>query len=133
MMQKGYTIGGNLTWASFNLKNANPNNVPAFNTPEWSTNVTFGNANIGDGFGFNIAWHWQDSFDWYGTFNGMRPGRIDAYSLIDLQVNKKIPGLHSTVKLGASNILNHKVYTAYGSPTIGGIYYMSVTFDSLFK
>jgi iron complex outermembrane receptor protein len=133
MMQKGYTLGGNLTWASFNLRNANPSNVPAFNTPEWSTNLTFGNSNVGNGFGFNIAWHWQDAFDWYGTFNGTRPGRIDAYSLIDLQVNKKIPNLHSTIKLGASNLLNHQVYTAYGSPTIGGIYYISVTFDSLLK
>lgn len=133
MMPKGYILGGNLTWASFNLRNANASNVAAFNTPEWSTNVTFGNSNVGKGVGFNIAWHWQDAFNWYGTFNGTRPGRIDAYSLIDLQVNKKIPQLYSTIKLGASNLLNHQVYTAYGSPTIGTIYYISFTFDSLFK
>ena len=133
MMEKGYTLGGNLTWASFNLQNANPSNIAAFNTPEWSTNMSFGNSDIKNGYGFNIMWHWQDAFDWYGTFNGTRPGRIDAYSLVDLQFNKKLPKIGSTIKIGASNLFNHQVYTAYGSPTIGGIYYVSYTFDSLFK
>lgn len=133
LLQKGYSLGGNLTWASFNLKNANPSNIPAFNTPEWSTNLSFGNSDVHNGFGFNVNWHWQDSFDWYGTFNGTRPGRIDAYSLVDLQFNKKLRKQHSTIKLGASNLFNHQVYTAYGSPAIGGIYYISYTFDSLFK
>lgn len=133
MMSNGYTLGSNLTWASFNLRNANPSNIAAFNTPEWSTNFSFGNSNVGKGYGFNLTWHWQNSFDWYGTFNGTRPGRVDAYSLIDLQFNKKLPKMHSTIKLGASNLLNHRVYTAYGSPVIGGIYYVSYTFDSLFK
>jgi iron complex outermembrane receptor protein len=133
MMRKGYTLGGNLTWSSFNLGDANASNVAAFNTPEWSTNVTFGNSNVADGFGFNLAWHWQDAFDWYGTFNGTRPGRIGAYSLIDLQFNKKLPNINSTIKLGASNLLNNRVYTAYGSPTIGAIYYISFVFDSLIK
>ncbi len=133
MMKKGYTLGGNITWATFNLRNANPSNIAAFNTPEWSTNLQFGNSNIHKGIGFNITWHWQDAFDWYGTFNGTRAGRIDAYSLVDAQINKKIGALNSTIKLGASNIFNHRVYTAFGSPAIGGIYYISYTFDSLLK
>jgi len=133
IMPEGYTLGSNITWASFNLRDANPGNIAAFNTPEWSTNFSFGNPNVTKGFGFNLTWHWQDAFDWYGTFNGTRPGRIDAYSLVDLQFNKKIPKMNATIKLGASNLFNHQIYTAYGSPTIGGIYYLSYTFDSLFK
>lgn len=133
MMQKGYTIGGNLTWSSFNLRNANPNNIAAFNTPEYSTNLTFGNSDVYKGFGFNVAWHWQDAFDWYGTFNGMRPGRIDAYSIVDLQINKKLPQAKSMIKIGASNIFNNQVYQSYGSPSIGALYYVSVIFDGLLK
>ena len=82
-------------------------------------------------FGFNIAWHWQDAFLWYGPFNGMRPGPISAYSLVDFQINKKIPKANAMVKIGASNILNEQVVTAYGSPTIGGVYYVALTFDDL--
>ena len=133
MLQKGYTAGGNITYASFNLQEANPNNIAAFNTPRYTTNVTFGNSNAYKGFGFNLAWHWQDAFDWYGTFNGTRPGRINAYSLVDLQLNKKLPKAKSTVKLGASNLFNNRVYQAYGSPAVGVIYYASLTFDELFK
>lgn len=132
-LPKGYTLSGNLTWAEFNLMNANPNNIPAFNTPKFTTNLGFGNANVFKNFGFNINWHWQDAFDWYGTFNGNRPGRIGAYSLVDLQVNKKIPSIHSTIKLGGSNVLNNRIYQAFGSPYVGALYYVSIVFDGLLK
>jgi outer membrane receptor protein involved in Fe transport len=133
MAEKGYQIGGNITWASFNLLDANPNNVPAFNTPEYSANMTFGNPNVYHNYGFQLSWHWQDAFDWYGTFNGMRPGRINAYSLLDLQFNKKLPKVNGIIKIGGSNILNHQIYQSFGSPQIGAIYYVSFTFDGLLK
>ncbi|MGL6267415.1 MAG: TonB-dependent receptor domain-containing protein, partial [Chitinophagaceae bacterium] len=133
MMKKGYTIGGNFTWAAFNLKEANPNNIPAFNTPKYSSNLNLGNSNAFNGFGFNLSWHWQDAFDWYGTFNGNRPGRINSYSLIDLQINKKLEKANTMIKLGASNLLNNKIYQSYGSPTIGAIYYIAFTFEGFTK
>ena len=131
--EKGYTAGGNLTWSSFNLMKANPNNIAQFNTPEYSSNVTFGNSNFYKGIGFDLAWHWQSAFDWYGTFNAMMPGRVNAYSVVDLQFNKKLPKLHTTVKIGSSDLFNTKIYQAYGSPAIGAIYYVSFTFDDLLK
>ncbi|MEJ0034285.1 MAG: hypothetical protein WDO15_29885 [Bacteroidota bacterium] len=48
IMPKSYTIGGNVTYAAFNLHNANPNDIPAFNTPKYRTTVTFGNAKVTD-------------------------------------------------------------------------------------
>ncbi|MES2456155.1 MAG: TonB-dependent receptor [Bacteroidota bacterium] len=129
----GYAVGGNATWSDFNLGEANINNIAQFNTPKYSTNVTFGNANIGDNFGFNAAWHWQSAFDWYGTFNGVRPGRIKAYSMVDLQFNKKIPSVNTTLKIGGSNIFNKYISQAYGSPAVGAIYYVSFLFDSPLK
>ena len=122
-----------LLYASCNLLDANPNNVPAFNTPEYSANMTFGNPNVYRNYGFQLSWHWQDAFDWYGTFNGMRPGRINAYSLLDLQFNKKLPKANGIIKIGGSNILNHQIYQSFGSPQIGAIYYVSFTFDGLLK
>ncbi len=133
IFNKGYNLGGNLTWASFNLRNANPDNIAAFNTPEYSSNLSFRNSNAFKGFGFEIAWHWQSAFDWYGAFAEMMPGRISSYSLFDLQINKKLPKIHSTIKLGSSNIFNKRVYQAYGSPAVGAIYYVAVTFEDLLK
>ncbi len=133
LFDKGYALGGNATLSTINFQKANPNNVAAFNTPKWATNATFGNSDIANGFGFNASWHWQSAFDWYGTFNGTRPGRVNAYSLVDLQVNKRLASLHSTVKIGGSNIFNNRISQAYGSPTIGAIYYVSIVFDDLLK
>jgi iron complex outermembrane recepter protein len=128
-----YTLGGNLTWADFNLQNANPNDIPAFNTPKYRTTVTLSNYKVTDNIGFNLTWKWQDSFDWVGTFNQLRPGRIEAYSLVDAQVSYKVMPIKSTIKFGASNLFNNQVYQAYGSPSIGAIYYVSVIFDQLLR
>ncbi|RYG05488.1 MAG: TonB-dependent receptor [Chitinophagaceae bacterium] len=129
----GYTLGGNATWSAFILGKADASKVAPFNTPKWSTNLTFGNTNVYKNYGFNLNWHWQDSFQWYGPFTGMRPGPVKAYSFVDVQINKKLPSIHSMIKIGGSNILNNKVSTAWGSPAIGAIYYVSVTIEDLLK
>ncbi len=132
-MDKGYSLSGNVTWSAFILGDADANKVAPFNTPKWSTNMSFGNADVYKNFGFNLGWHWQDAFLWYGPFNGMRPGPVNAYSLVDVQINKKLPQAKAMIKIGASNVLNHRVSTAFGSPAIGGVYYISFTIDELLK
>jgi outer membrane receptor protein involved in Fe transport len=91
------------------------------------------NSEVTDNIGFNIAWRWQDAYDWTGTFNQLRPGRIDAYSLVDAQVTYKLLPLKSMVKLGASNLFNKQIYQAFGSPAIGAIYYVSIVFDQMLR
>jgi iron complex outermembrane receptor protein len=132
-LPKNYKLNVNTTFIDFNIKNADPNNIPAFNTPKWKTNVVFGNAKLTDKLGFNLAWHWQDSFDWYGTFTEMRPGKVQAYNLVDAQVSYRIPSLKTIVKVGGSNIGNKYIVQAYGSPAVGGLYYVSLNFDQLFR
>ncbi len=133
LLPRNYTFGGNVTWAEFNLHNANPNDIPAFNTPDFRTTLTFGNSAVTKNIGFNIAWRWQDAFDWTGTFNQLRPGRINAYSIVDVQLSCRLHALKSILKVGASNLFNTHVYQAYGSPSIGGVYYISIIFDELLK
>lgn len=133
LLVKKIYVGGHVTWSEFNMRNANPNNIPAFNTPKFRTAVTAGGENIWKNAGFNLAWRWQEGFDWYGAFNENRPGRIQAYSVVDAQVNYQLPKIHTNIKLGANNLLNHYAYQAYGTPAIGGVYYISLTFDQLTK
>lgn len=133
ILPKSYRLHTNATWTEFNLRDANPNNIPAFNTPSWKTNVTFSNPRLSDNIGFSVAWHWQSAFDWYGTFTGLTPGRIDAYSLFDAQISYKVPKLKTMVKLGAANLTNNYVVQAYGSPAVGGLYYLSLNFDDLLR
>lgn len=132
-LPKNYKLGVNGTWIDFNMREADQNNIPAFNTPKWKTNVMFGNARLTDKIGFNLAWHWQQRFDWYGTFTEMAPGRVRGYSLLDAQVSYRIPSLKTIVKLGGSNITNKYIVQAYGSPAVGGLYYISLNFDQLFR
>ncbi len=132
-LPKSYSINANGTLATFDIRDANPNNVPGFNTPKYKTAVTFGNSKVTENIGFNIAWRWQDAYDWYGTFNQMRPGRINAFSMVDAQVSYKVLPLKSMIKIGANNLFNNQVYQAYGSPSIGAIYYVSLTFDQLLR
>ena len=133
VLPKSYRINANATWSDFNIMDANPSNIPAFNTPTWKTNLIFSNSKITENVGFSVAWHWQSAFDWYGTFTTPLPGRIKAYSLLDAQVSYKIQSLKTIVKLGGSNIINQYVVQAYGSPAVGGLYYVSLNFDELFR
>lgn len=133
LFPKGYSLTANGTWSSFDLEDANPNNIPPFNTPEYRTTVMLGKDVMSHSIGFNVAWRWQDAYDWVGTFNELRPGRIPAHSIVDAQVSYKIPAVSSAVKLGASNLFNNQVYQAYGSPSIGAIYYLSIVFNQSFK
>jgi outer membrane receptor protein involved in Fe transport len=132
-LPKNYLISANLTLATFDIKDANPNNVPGFNTPKYKTAFTFGNSKLTENLGFNVAWRWQDTYEWYGTFNQMRPGTIKAFSVIDAQVSYKLLPMKSMIKIGANNLFNKQVYQAFGSPSIGAIYYVSLTFDQLLR
>ncbi|KAA0991363.1 TonB-dependent receptor [Dyadobacter aurulentus] len=132
-LPRNYKLSGNATWIDFNIGDADKNNIPAFNTPEWKTNVIFGNPRLTDKLGFNIAWHWQAAFDWYGTFTENAPGKVQAYNLLDAQISYRIPSLKTTVKVGGSNITNKYIVQAYGSPAVGGLYYVSLNFDQLFR
>src|SRR5690606_33003208 len=128
-----FMVKANGTWAEFDLRNADPNDIPAFNTPTFRTSLMLGKDTVNRNLGFNIAWRWQDAYDWYGTFNQLRPGRISAHSMVDAQVSYKVLSMKSIFKLGASNLLNNQVYQAYGSPTVGAVYYLGITFDELLR
>ncbi|MBA4853162.1 TonB-dependent receptor [Emticicia sp. BO119] len=133
LFPESYRLNTNITWIDFNLMDANPSNIPAFNTPTWKTNVVLSNSKLTDKLGFSIAWHWQSAFDWYGTFTSNFPGRINAYSLLDAQVSYKVPVIRSIIKVGASNLTNQYIVQAYGSPAVGGLYYVSLNFDELLR
>jgi iron complex outermembrane receptor protein len=132
-LPKRYQLSGNTTWTRFDLKNANPNNIPAFNTPEFISNVALSNQNVYKNTGFSINYRWQSAFDWVGSFNGLQPGRINAYGQLGAQVSYKLHSLRSTLKIGGTNLTNKYNVQAYGSPAVGGVYYASITFDDLLK
>lgn len=127
---KRYIAKGNVSFNKMKTNKTDDIFVTGFNTPEWATNLTFGNHEIIKNAGFNITWRWQDAFLWESP---LVTGGVSAYNTIDAQVNYRLTTFKTTIKLGGSNILNHRYIQYAGGPTLGALYYLSFTFDELLK
>jgi len=46
--------------------------------------------------------------------------------LFDGQINKKVEKIHTTFKLGASNVLNKQALQVFGGPYVGRMAYFQV-------
>jgi iron complex outermembrane receptor protein len=125
---KKYTISGNVSYNKIKSNEANDIFVTGFNTPDWSTNLSFGNRQIAKNIGFNIVWRWQNAFLWESP---LVTGEISAYSTFDAQVSFKVPKANANIKVGAANIFNNRYLQYAGGPTIGGLYYVALTVDNL--
>jgi outer membrane receptor protein involved in Fe transport len=102
--------------------------VSYFNTPTFRANFGFSNSGflIKNRLGFSTSLHYQDGFNYEGTFG---VGNVDGYSTVDGAITYKVPSIKSLIKIGGSNIFNRYYYTAFGSPKIGGLYYVSFAYN----
>ncbi|MBL0743862.1 TonB-dependent receptor [Chryseolinea lacunae] len=126
-LPKGYKVGANYNWNKLNDQ-LGDGYLSEFNTPEHKFNVTFGNRKVTERLGFNLAYRWQQSFLWEATF---AQGTVPSVGLMDAQVSYKVKPMKCMFKLGGSDIFNTRYVLNYGGPTLGAIYYVSVTFDQL--
>ncbi|WP_333819333.1 TonB-dependent receptor [Ohtaekwangia sp.] len=124
---KGYRIGANYNWNRLN-KQLGDGYLAEFNTPEHKYNITFGNRKLTDRIGFNVAYRWQTAFTWESTF---AIGKVPAVGVFDAQVSYRVKPMKSTFKIGGSDLFNKRYVLNYGGPTLGAIYYISITFDQL--
>lgn len=127
---KTFSISGNVNYNAISKNKQKDVFVTGFNTPEWFTNLSFGNREVVKNLGFNIVWRWQDAFYWESP---LANGNISAYNTIDAQVTYRIPSLYSTIKVGGSNVLNNRYIQYAAGPTIGALYYAAITVDGLLK
>jgi iron complex outermembrane receptor protein len=56
---------------------------------------------------------------------------VKAINNLDAQVSFKLPSVKSIVKVGGTNLGGKPYVQAYGSASIGSMYYVSITFDQL--
>ena len=99
-----------------------------FNTPKLRFNVNFANSGfwLNKRLGFNIVGRWQDDVNYEGTFV---TGYLPAFGTVDAAITFKLPQMHSIIKLGGTNIINHYYRNALGSPSVGGLYYVSFAYN----
>jgi len=131
-LPRGYKLGGNYNWNKLTDadKLAADGFLAEFNTPEHKYNFSFGNRKVTEKLGFNVSYRWQNEFLWESSF---AQGKVPAIGTVDAQISYRVKSMKSVFKLGGSNIGNERYVLNYGGPTLGGIYYFSITFDELMK
>lgn len=127
MLPKGYVAKANIVNNTLDAgNNTNAGFQTRFNTPNYKINLSFGNYHLLKNIGFNISWRWQDDFLWQSDFGTTI---INSFQTLDAQVSYKLSNLSTIIKVGGSNVLNQYYTTGFGNSAIGGIYYVSITFD----
>lgn len=133
LLPKGYVLSGNLTWIQSSIEPGMPE--PGIRTPPLKSNVSIGNQNFIEHLGFMINWRWTDAIsNWSNAPESLSiDNSLPAYNIIDAQVSYRVAASATTIKAGASNLLNfyHQDY-AQGI-SVGGIYYVSLLYDGVFK
>lgn len=116
----------NYSWNRLDRLGSTDPLIPAFNTPEHKFNLGFNGRDFHH-FGFSVNYKWVEGFNFEGS--PQFTGQIDSYGLLDVQVNRRFPKMYSTLKIGASNLLNNLHYEVYGGPLIGRLAYASLLVD----
>ena len=121
----GYLLGTNATYTRLDRTENGDGLEDGFNTPRWMYNLSLGNENAYRHFGFGLNFRHQVSY-YSQTF--LVNGDVPAYSTLDAQLSYQIPTAQVRLKLGASNVLNRYYVSYLGGPSVGGLYYLTVTY-----
>jgi hypothetical protein len=121
---QNYNFVGNVY--SDELRDVPADFVTFFNTPKYRFNLGVNNADVYKGLGFGVMYKWQDKTYWEGTFGS---AEIPAYDVLDVMVSYKLPKTKSLLKVGATNLGNNYYQSAFGNPSVGGLYYISFGYN----
>ena len=128
------TLNGNYSFNELTKVDQSDPIIPAYNTPENKFNIGITGRDIHlldtdafRKFGFSINYKWVEGFLFEGSpqFTGLIP----SYDLLDAQVSMVLDKLHTTIKVGASNIFDNKHFETYGGPYIGRLAYINFLYD----
>ena len=125
-LMRGYYMRGNVAYNKLEEGTDEDGRQNRYNTPDYRFNVGFGNRHLLKNFGFHVNYRWQNTFLWESNFG---VAQMPAFGTLDANIAVKIPQIKSIVKIGGSNILNKYYTSSFGSAQIGGLYYISLTFD----
>ncbi|MBA4299149.1 TonB-dependent Receptor Plug Domain [Algoriphagus alkaliphilus] len=136
-LPKNYSVGGNVSFNTLsNLDELTETGFqPSFNTPEYRYVLNFANREVVKNLGFSFSYRWQGEFVWQSSFvapavSTQQLSVMPAFATFDAQFSYKLKSLKSILKVGGSNLFNSNGYRqAWGNPTVGTMYYISLTFD----
>ncbi|KQX15119.1 TonB-dependent receptor [Flavobacterium sp. Root420] len=121
-----FTALTNVTFTKLDRTDDKDGLEDGFNTPEFNINGTLMANNIWQNLGASVTARYQNNFD-YVSF--LVSGTVPAYWTTDAQVNYNFKkGI--TAKLGGTNVLNKTYTSILGGPSIGGLYYLSLVWET---
>ncbi len=103
-----------------------------FISPENRYNISLGNPRLTNRLGANITYRWTDQM-WVEQGTTAGDILLPSWNTVDAQISYRLPAIKTQAKLGATNLLNQYYAQGYGLARIGGLYYLSLTFDELFR
>ena len=121
----GYLAGANATYTRLARTDNGDGLEDGFNTPRWAYNLSLGSENAWRGLGFGLNYRWQQGY-YSQTF--LVSGNVPGYHTLDAQLSYVVPEPNLRFKLGASNGLNQYYVSYLGGPSVGGLYYLAVTY-----
>ncbi len=123
-----FDLSGSYTFSKLDFEQEKyPDFTTNFNTPEHKFKASFGNADLFENFGFNVAYRFSDDYYWESTFGD---GLVPEFHTVDAQINYRVPSIKSTFKAGGTNLLGDEYFTAFGTGFIGSMYYVGWTINN---
>jgi iron complex outermembrane receptor protein len=120
-----FSIQANISYSKLDRTEEKDGLEDGFNTPAVITNVTLIGEKLWNNFGASLTGRLQNAFS-YMSF--LVNGEVPAYWTMDAQINYTLTRSSILLKIGATNLLNKAYYSILGGSSIGGMYYLSVTY-----
>lgn len=110
------------------FQNKDSSQVNNFNTPNFKINFEFGNSGFGPRkrYSFGTTLRYRPAY-FYQI--GFASGTVAASAVLDAQISYKLFKARSSVKLGGTNLTNKYYRNGFGSPAIGGMYYITFAYN----
>ncbi len=126
-----FSLSGNYSWNKLVKTDEDDPIIPAFNTPEHKFNLGINARGLDLGgkntWGFGVNYRWVQQFEFEGS--PQFTGTVPQYDLLDGQINFYIDPLHTTFKIGGSNLLQNMHIETYGGPLVGRLAYFSALYE----
>jgi iron complex outermembrane receptor protein len=115
----------NINYTRLTIREKQDGLEDGFNSPPWSCATTISTNEWRKRWRAGISWRWQDSFQWVSF---LVSGQVPAFQSFDAFWEYRIPLRPISLKWGANNLINHSYRSFLGGPSVGGFYYMNLTF-----
>ncbi|MBI2259324.1 MAG: TonB-dependent receptor [Flavobacteriia bacterium] len=121
-----FSASFNVTYSKL-IKTENKDGLEdGFNTPNWILNSSLIIDNVWKNLDLSLNYKYQNAYEYISFLvNGIVP----SFSTIDVQANYYFSKIKLNCKIGANNLLNKKYYSILGGPQIGGLYYLTLTYQ----